>query len=362
MDTAITQTRTSAPYPEGPLRNGDRLDQYNIIRRIGWGGIAVVYLAHDSQLGRKVALKVVTAKGLPRRSQRQRFLNEARITACLSHPHIVSVYGMGAKHGLAYVALEYVDGFTLQSRLNQGALGPKRAIEVALAIAQAVAEAHRCGVVHGDLKPANIMIASDGRVRVLDFGLARAGSLERRWTDEPTQSGGILCGTPRFMAPERWLAALPSKEADVWALGALLFELLAGRSAFKGDTLQELFAEICVGAPPKMPDVADRQLASAFGLVARCLQRTPSYRPSAAEVAHNLYELVEAFEIQSSSDLPTRVLGLDFLLSSAPPPQSAERDPTPNASPALIKRAAVYALLTVVTFSLLVGLLWFAVS
>lgn len=226
-----------------------------------------VYLAVDEQLGRRVALKLI--KGLDA-SATARFLDEARHTAQFSHPNIVTVYGAGLIGERPYLALEYLDGATLRERIRR--TGPLQVREVARlgrSVADAIAEAHAHGLVHADLKPDNLVIGRDGRVRVVDFGLSRLAG----------EGPSATSGTPEYMAPERWRAATPSPAIDLWALGLILCEALDGKPPL---TERELAALAYAPRPVQPGPVASK--APFAGLLARCLSASPEDRPSAADL------------------------------------------------------------------------------
>ena len=160
--------------PQAMLEAGELIEHFKIVRPVGRGGMGEVYLARDMRLGRKVALKVVHRSALGDERSILRFFHEAKLTARFNHPHIVTVYGVGEHDGQPYVALEYLEGQTLRERLEEGRLGLRENLRVGLAIAEALAEAHSHGILHRDLKPGNILLPRDGRLRVVDFGLAKS--------------------------------------------------------------------------------------------------------------------------------------------------------------------------------------------
>ena len=274
-----------------------------------------VFLARDTKLGRRVALKLINAAGLNDPTVRERFVVEARATARFSHPNIVTIFEVGEHDGVPFLALEYLEGESLRDRLDQSRLGAREAIRVGSAVADAVAEAHHHGVLHGDLKPENVLLARDGRPRVLDFGLARFVSAEPRPAcregadgeragvvtamDETeaavrvANSANDLAGTPAYMAPEQWAGEGASTASDVWALGLLLFELLAGAHPLAGLSLPRLIARVC--SPELMPSlVGGHGVPIDLGkLVDGCLDKCPGTRPSAAAVASKLAKLME---------------------------------------------------------------------
>ncbi len=211
-DDAAEEAPQAEPGGEVGLVPGARVDGYQILGRLGRGGMGEVFLARDVKLGRKVALKVIRdLPGLESREARERFLFEARTTARFSHPHIVTVYGVGEHEGCPYLALEHLEGQSLAQRLEEERPSSRDALRVVLCVAEALAEAHRHGVLHRDLKPANIMIPRDGRARVLDFGLAKAverpadaarAELVEDDGDLFRSRGDGLRGSPPYMAPE----------------------------------------------------------------------------------------------------------------------------------------------------------------
>jgi eukaryotic-like serine/threonine-protein kinase len=309
---------------------GTQVGAFEVLRLLGRGGMGEVYLARDPHLRRHVALKVIAPALLAKPRAVERFLLEARAVAKLDHPNIVRVHAVGTHAGTPFVALEYVDGPNLRQRL-----GDRVPLDDALLMAQAMASAlcaaHRRGILHRDLKPENVVVGSDGRLRIVDFGLAQR-VLEQRSVpsidvdrpahdedeDDAHGSGIGHGGTPHYMAPEQWRREPCSRATDVWALGVILFELCAGRLPFDDDTLvtqaddasargatlgsvvaptsrdgtvaalHRLQMTICSDAPaPPVRDFAD--VPAAVGdLVARCLAKDPRARPAAADVERAL--------------------------------------------------------------------------
>lgn len=261
---------------EAPLDRDAVIGGFRIVHLVGEGAMGEVYLAQDLTLGRRVALKLIKRAVMQSNGLTQ-FLDEARVTASFSHPHIVTIHAFGEHDGRPFLALEYLDGETLRERIHAAPLPVMAALRVMRAVADAVAEAHRHGLVHADLKPENLFMPRDGRVRVLDFGLARTSGA----------SGGAS-GTPAYMAPERWRGTPMTGAADVWSLGLILYELIAGRRLF-GDA--EL-AQLAFGAASVTLPVA--VVGEAWGdAVAKCLAIDPSQRPSAVTLAQWLDHLLD---------------------------------------------------------------------
>jgi WD40 repeat protein len=284
--------------PNAVLEPGAMVDHFRIVRVIGRGAGGVVYVARDTTLGRKVALKVVKPDALANDRAGEAFLREATITASFNHPHIVTIYAVGEHAGAPYLALEYLDGQTLFERAAAQRPSSTETVRYGLAIAQALAEAHAHGVLHRDLKPENVYIARDGRLRVLDFGVARRMEAV---TDATSLVPLSLAGTPAYVAPELWLGDEPSSASDVWSLGVTLFELLANRPPFEGDDLGALSQRIteedpCFDGAAVSPPLRD--------LVARCLDKSPELRPAAAEVGDELRALLDPRRELSSGELP----------------------------------------------------------
>ena len=305
---STTQESTQPPRPSASfLAPGAAVDHYRILRPVGRGGMGEVYLARDTRLGRRVALKVVHAERMESDDTLERFMLEARTTAQFAHPHIVAIHGVGAIDGRPYVALEYLEGENLRERMAGALLGSKEVARVGLAIAEALAEAHAHGVLHRDLKPENVVIPDDGRLRVLDFGLAKAFRGAEAWPPDPDEDtvdglaagetresfhtdGRRLCGTPMYMAPEQWEQAPLSGATDIWALGVMLYELIVGERPYRvssADTYSIAY-KVCGPEPvPPAPQLRDvpGELAD---VVFHCLEKDPQERPTAGEVVEAL--------------------------------------------------------------------------
>ncbi|HSR99879.1 MAG TPA: serine/threonine-protein kinase, partial [Kofleriaceae bacterium] len=279
---SLAQTATDHPAPSGRIEIalGETVGRYQVRRLLGRGGMGQVYLARDVVLGRSVALKIVgpSKAGV----STVRFLHEARAIAKLNHPNVVQLYDFGEYRRGLYLALEYVEGDTLRERAQHGALGLDEALRHARAIADGLAHAHAAGVYHCDLKPSNVMVGKDGRVRVVDFGIARTGE-----NAASTQSG-----SPDWMAPEQWAGAPLTDRVDSWALGIVTAQLLTGAHPLGSDSSRrrEAALEMAHAAPP--PFDGDGVPPAVVDLIRRSLEREPTLRPSASEWARVLDSVI----------------------------------------------------------------------
>jgi WD40 repeat protein/serine/threonine protein kinase len=273
------------------------VDHFRVQRHLGSGGMGQVWLARDTKLGRRVALKLVRPELLGSEELKQAFYREARTTARFNHPNIVAIYAVGEFHDAPYVALEYVEGETLRDRLEERPLSQAEALRFGIAIADGLAEAHRHGVLHRDLKPENTLIGRDGRVRLVDFGLAQVveltGISDEVTATEPPAKGapGPVQGTPSYMAPEQWVGET-SPTSDVWAMGCVLFELVSSELPYDADTLAELTALVCSEQPAPRLDEGSDVRQDLADLVAECLAKDPQERPRSSDVAARLRALL----------------------------------------------------------------------
>jgi serine/threonine protein kinase len=264
---------------------GKTLGHYEISAALGKGGMGEVYRARDTKLGREVAIKVLPKEmsGDPERVAR--FEREARLLASLQHAHIASIYGFERDGGVQFLAMELVEGQTLEDRLQEGTLSSDETMRIASQMAAGLEAAHEKGVIHRDLKPANVMLTSEGDVKILDFGLARAWFGEADEEDigasptitaAMTQAGTIL-GTAAYMSPEQARGKNVDRRADIWAFGAILWEMVAGNRLFGGETISDTLAAV-IRAEPEwelLPTEAQPQICH---LIERCIVRDPRQR------------------------------------------------------------------------------------
>jgi eukaryotic-like serine/threonine-protein kinase len=266
------------------LKRGTKLGSYEILAPMGAGGMGEVYQAHDTKLKRYVAIKVLPAAFVHDPDRFVRFQREARMLASLNHPNIATIYGLEQSEGVHYLVMELIPGETLAERISKGASPLKEALKVAGQIAEALEAAHEKGVIHRDLKPANVKVTPEGRVKVLDFGLAKAfaGDGGQDLSNAPTltamgtEEGGIL-GTPAYMSPEQARGKPVDKRTDIWAFGCVLYELLTGKRAFRGATLPDTIAAV-LEHEPDLQVLPASTPARVRGLLLRCLQKDPQRR------------------------------------------------------------------------------------
>ncbi len=280
-----------------PLARDDRLGPYEIAGLIGAGGMGEVYRARDPRLGRDVAIKVLPEEVAEDPARLRRFEREARSIARLDHPNLLAIHDLGHHEGSPYLVCELLEGRTLRERLEAGPIPPQEALALAAQIADGLAAAHSQGIVHRDLKPANVFVTQQDRVKILDFGLAKlvpAG--EEDDTELPTATAlsqeGMVLGTAHYMAPEQAAGRAVDHRADQFALGVILYEMVAGRRPFEGTTAQETLASILRDDPEPLERAAPRVPVPVRWLVDRCLARDPGGRYEATQdLARDLHTL-----------------------------------------------------------------------
>ena len=264
---------------------GQILSHFRLVEKIGEGGMGEVYLADDTTLDRKVALKFLPDAFTGDPERMARFEREAKLLASLNHPNIAGIYGLEQADGNRFLVLEYVEGETLQARLSKGALPLEDALELCRQIAEGLEAAHEKGVIHRDLKPANVMITAEEKVKILDFGLAKAFSDETQSIDssqsptltEAMTRPGVILGTAAYMSPEQAKGKSVDKRADIWAFGCILYECLTGKRAFEGETVTETLAAVIKEEPDwnRLPPNIHPQIRF---LLKRCLKKEPKTR------------------------------------------------------------------------------------
>jgi eukaryotic-like serine/threonine-protein kinase len=295
-----------------PFVSGARFGAYEVVEQIGTGGMGDVYRARDTRLDRTVALKVIRASEPPRRDRIERFRREARAISRLNHPHICALYDIGEQDGEAFLVMEYVPGETLAHRLERGPLRIEEVLRYAVQIANALDIAHRNGVVHRDLKPSNIMLAREG-VKLLDFGLAKLRDVDVDRMENVTtislslSEDGLIFGSLPYMAPEQLEGKPVDARADLFALGAVLYEMVTGEAPFRGRSKASLIVAILSEDPapattrqPLTPALLDRTIT-------RCLAKAPDERwQTAADLAAELKYILDTLYERQASPVPTR--------------------------------------------------------
>ena len=287
------------------LAAGTRLAHYEILEAIGKGGMGEVYRARDGKLGRDVAIKVLPEEFAENEERLARFKREAKVLASLNHPNIASIYGLEQSGNIHYLVLELVPGETLAERISRGPIPLEEALDIATQMAEALEEAHEQGIVHRDLKPANVKQTEDGKIKVLDYGLAKVfqeetpeadSSMSPTLTRDATRVGVIL-GTAAYMSPEQARGKSVDRRTDIWAFGAVLFEMLTGTKPFPGDDISQTLARVIDREPDwnAVPATVSPSLAT---YLRRCLQKDPRQRVQA--IGDVRLALEGAFEITAA--------------------------------------------------------------
>jgi serine/threonine protein kinase len=262
---------------------GTTLGHYRIVEKIGAGGMGVVYRARDETLDRDVAIKVLPEEVVEKPDRLARFEREAKAVAKLNHPNILDVYELGDHEGRPFMATELLEGETLRVRLEGGSLGWRKAVEIGAAVADGLGAAHVAGIVHRDLKPSNVFLTPDGRVKVLDFGLAKVeqGPVEELDTvtsPSPGTVAGTVLGTVGYMAPEQLRGEPSDARSDIFALGCVLYEMLSGKAAFLRHTTVETMAAILKEEPSDLRSLAGDLPPSLASIIRRCLEKRTEAR------------------------------------------------------------------------------------
>jgi len=305
------------------LEQGSRLGPYEILAPLGAGGMGEVYRARDERLEREVAIKILPEDVAEDASRLARFEREAKAVASLSHPNILAIHDFGREGAVTYAVTELVDGDTLEELIDAGRVPQRKAIDYCRQIANGLAAAHDKGVVHRDMKPANVIVSRDGRVKILDFGLAKLEPLTD--AEAPTMvatSGagtapGAVLGTVGYMAPEQVRGLEADNRADIFSLGAILYELLSGQRAFRAESAVETMSAILKEDPPELSSSVENLPAGIEGVVQHCLEKNPEERfqsardlafalDSVSRVSHSGLRAVEA-------DLPKQKRRLSWL-------------------------------------------------
>jgi serine/threonine-protein kinase len=284
----VSQTKPAAADPS------EIAGRYQILKKLGAGAFGTVYKAKDKLLGRMVAIKTIRLEGLAAAGASleellERFTREAQVSAQLKHPNIVTIYDIGNADGLTYLAMEFIDGVGLDRLIaSEGRVGLERAASIGAQVADALDFAHKNSVVHRDIKPANIMIEAGDRVKVTDFGIAKVTN-----SGEHLTMTGSLLGTPSYMSPEQARGSELDGRSDLFAVGAVLYEMLAGKKAFRGDSITGLIFKIITEEPPSLREIDTELPDEVLAIIAKALSKAPETRyQSGRELADDLLALV----------------------------------------------------------------------
>ena len=298
---------------------GQQLGHYRLLERVGAGGMGEVYAAQDVRLGRRVALKLLPAHCMTELNRVRRFKQEARAASALNHPNILTIHEIGEQRGIHFMAMEFVEGATLRQRLTQGKPDLPAALDIVLQIAAALSAAHGTGIIHRDIKPENVMLRRDGYVKVLDFGLAKLLEPPQPSPDDQidsqaatnvslTTEPGLLLGTASYMSPEQARGLKVDARTDIFSLGVVLYEMVAGQRPFAGVNAVETLAAILEREPPPLVD-APPELARIIG---KALHKDRAERyQQAAELLSELKELKQELEFQAKLERAARPNGID---------------------------------------------------
>ena len=280
---------------------GRSLAHYQIIAAIGAGGMGEVYRATDSKLGRDVALKVLPPDMARDPERLARFQREARAVAALNHPHIVTIFSVEESGGAHFLTMELVEGQSLDHRIPAGGLPVQQIVDIGGALADALAAAHDKGIVHRDLKPANVMVAEEGRVKILDFGLAKetraADPTDATLTSTGQTEVGVVMGTPSYMSPEQIAGRALDHRTDIFSLGIILYEMSTGRRPFVGASSAELASAILRDTPPLVTDVRANLPVDLAGIIRRCLEKNAADRFQSARDIRNALRGVNTVDL-----------------------------------------------------------------
>src|SRR6266478_2274862 len=285
-----------------PISPNTTIAQYTIVSKIGEGGMGEVWRARDTKLGRDVAIKVLPASLSENTDRLNRFEQEAQAAGALNHPNILVIHHIGIHDGAPYIVSELLEGETLRERMAGTALPQRKAIDYGLQIARGLAAAHEKGIVHRDIKPDNVFVTNDGRIKILDFGLAKltgASDATQSQTEVPTRKvntdPGTVMGTMGYMSPEQLKGQAADHRSDIFSFGAILYEMLSGKRAFRGDSMAETMSAILREDPPDLSETNKTVSPALERVVHHCLEKNP------AERFHSASDLAFAIESLSGS-------------------------------------------------------------
>src|SRR5215813_9787382 len=298
------------------LMVGTKLGRYEIRSKIGAGGMGEVYLAHDTRLDRKVALKVLPAEVASNQERMRRFEQEAKAAAALNHPNIAHIYEIGESEAVNFIAMEYVEGATLREKIHRERTELRKLLRYLQQVAEGLAKAHAAGIVHRDLKPDNVMITRDGYAKILDFGLAKLteqtkpSDVESQATtavmQQPLSTPGVVIGTVGYMSPEQAQGRAVDHRSDIFSFGCILYEAATGQRAFESESTIDTLHKIVHAPVPLVKDANASAPADLTRIVRRCLAKDPDERyQSIKEAAIELRELRR--ELEGAAELDSTV-------------------------------------------------------
>src|SRR6266568_266157 len=286
----------------------ESISRYRILEKLGSGGMGDVFLAEDTKLGRKIALKLLAEELTQNRDRLSRFDQEAYAASALNHPNILTIYEMGDEGGRHYIATEFVDGVTLRKRLGGPPLELTEVLDIAIQIAGALEEAHAAGIIHRDIKPENVMIRRNGHVKVLDFGLAKlteTPTSDEMDTEAVTRAlvqtdAGMVLGISQYMSPEQARGKPVDARTDIWSLGVVLYEMAAGRAPFSGETKTDVIVAIAKNDPLPLARFAPNAPAEFEWIILKALRKDVDERyQTVKELESDLKKLKQRIEFQS---------------------------------------------------------------
>jgi hypothetical protein len=317
-----------------PIPAGTKLGPYEIQSQIGAGGMGEVYRARDSRLGREVAIKILPESFATDAERLRRFEQESQAVAALNHPNILAIYDVGTRDGSPYLVSELLEGESLRALLEKGPIPQRKAIEYAVQIANGLAAAHDKGIVHRDLKPDNLYVCRDGRVKILDFGLAKMAAKETPGVDGATMTqhtaAGVVMGTASYMAPEQVRGGQVDARTDMFSFGVVLYEMLSGKRAFQRDSAPETMTAILKEDVPELTDTKLPVAPALERIVRRCLEKSPEQRFQSAKDL--------AFALEAVSQISGAKTGAQSAIATAAETKSRA---LPFAAGALVLAAAM---------------------
>ncbi|MDT7780718.1 MAG: hypothetical protein QOC99_3230 [Acidobacteriota bacterium] len=325
------ERRTQEPTPLEVVPGRTMLGTYRILEKIGAGGMGTVYLAKDARLGRRVALKLLPAHFARDEELVRRFELEARAASALNHPNILTVHEIGEAEGRIFIVTEFVEGRTLRERMWEGSFTASDALDVCAQVAGALQKAHAGGIIHRDVKPENIMLDEEGHVKVLDFGIAKQlASVSLVDTEAPTNArvdtaSGVVLGTTTYMSPEQVRGGELDGRTDVWSLGCVLYEMLAGRPPFEAKNFGDLVVAILHGEPSPLADTSPESSEEIESLLKRALAKRKDERfGSAKEFQTELRRIKRQLDLRAETVRDERLDATGYLVS---PPDTAAAEP-----------------------------------